>query len=133
MPAEARVQSVEAIDRFRNDLVRYRDQARAAVDGFADRRPIYALADLKVRIETGRQHQIRVHLALEGTPIAGDKLYTFDDAFFIAICARPDDPELLARLPFDRHALHAWRVELPHPETGERVEVEAPLPRLWTR
>jgi 23S rRNA pseudouridine1911/1915/1917 synthase len=89
------------------------------------------MADLEIRIETGRQHQIRVHLALEGTPIAGDKLYTFDDAFFIAICARPDDPELLAKLPFERHALHAWRIELPHPDSGDTFEAEAPLPQLW--
>lgn len=91
------------------------------------------MADLELRIETGRQHQIRVHLALEGTPIAGDKLYTYDDDFFIAICARPEDPDLLAQLPFERHALHAWRMALRHPLTGEPFEVEAPLPSLWTR
>lgn len=89
------------------------------------------MADLVVRIETGRQHQIRVHLAMEGTPIAGDKLYTWDDEFFMAICARPDDPELLGRLPFTRHALHAWRVALTHPLTGAPFRVEAPLPALW--
>lgn len=93
--------------------------------------PMGALADLKIRIETGRQHQIRVHLAMEGTPVAGDKLYSYDDEFFMAICDHPDDEELLSRLHFPRQALHAWRIGLTHPGTGERLQVEAPLPVLW--
>ena len=43
--------------------------------------PFSPMAELRVRIETGRQHQIRVHLSLFGTPVAGDKLYRYDDAF----------------------------------------------------
>lgn len=89
------------------------------------------LVDLEVRIETGRQHQIRAHLAMEGTPVAGDKLYTYDDAFFMAICDRPDDAELLAQLPFPRHMLHAWHLEFDHPETGILTRFEAPLPAGW--
>lgn len=94
--------------------------------------PCGPLADLRVVIETGRQHQIRVHLAMQQTPIAGDKLYSMDDEFFMAICAEPDDPELLARLPFERQALHAWKMRMDHPTTGEPVEFEAPVPALWT-
>ncbi len=91
-----------------------------------------AMADLEVTIETGRQHQIRIHLALEGTPIAGDKLYSQDDEFFIAICAAPDDPLLLERLPFTRHALHAWKIGFWHPDDASHwLEVEAPLPGIW--
>ena len=90
------------------------------------------LADLRVTIETGRQHQIRAHLQLFGTPIAGDKLYTHDDQFFMDITDRPDDPELLARLPFPRHMLHAWRIAFAHPATGQRVSFEAPLPEGWS-
>lgn len=91
-----------------------------------------ALRDLRVEIETGRQHQIRVHLYLYGTPIAGDKLYGKTDDFFIAICDRPEDPELLAELTFPRHALHAWRMSFPHPTSGDPVTFEAPLPpALW--
>lgn len=91
------------------------------------------LADLAVTIETGRQHQIRAHLQMAGTPVAGDKLYTFDDEFFMAITDRPDDPELTSRLPFPRHMLHAWRLRFRHPSTGADVEFEAPLPPefLW--
>ena len=90
------------------------------------------MVDLQVRIETGRQHQIRVHLALEGTPVAGDKLYGQSDAFFKAISDAPEDEALLRTLPFARHALHAWRVRLEHPERGGAMELEAPLPeRIW--
>jgi 23S rRNA pseudouridine1911/1915/1917 synthase len=89
------------------------------------------MADLQVQIETGRQHQIRVHLALTGTPVAGDKLYTYDDNFFTAISDRPDDPELCSQLPFSRHALHAASIELTHPATKQALRVEAPLPPIW--
>lgn len=89
------------------------------------------MADLKVTIETGRQHQIRIHLAMQGTPIAGDKLYSLDDEFFMAICANPEDEALLAQLPFDRHALHAWQMRMAHPTSGEMVEFEAPVPSIW--
>jgi 23S rRNA pseudouridine1911/1915/1917 synthase len=89
------------------------------------------MADLRVVIETGRQHQIRVHLAMQGTPIAGDKLYSIDDAFFMAICDEPDNAALLARLPFDRQALHAWQMRMAHPVTGEMMEFEAAVPGIW--
>ena len=90
------------------------------------------LSDLQVTIETGRQHQIRVHLEMAGTPIAGDKLYGQTDAFFMATCDRPDDPALLLQLPFPRHALHAWRLTMPHPRTRKPVTFTAPLPQeLW--
>ena len=89
-------------------------------------------ADLEVRIETGRQHQIRVHLALENTPIAGDKLYSLDDNFFRAISDDPKDLNLQAQLPFTRQALHAWRLRLLHPDTGQALAIEAPLPgEVW--
>lgn len=91
------------------------------------------MVDLEVTIETGRQHQIRAHLALEGTPIAGDKLYGQSDEFFMATCDRPDDPTLLEQLPFSRHALHAWRLNMPHPVTNKKARFEAPLPQeIWS-
>ncbi len=89
------------------------------------------LADLEVRIETGRQHQIRAHLAMAGTPVAGDKLYTYDDDFFMAICDYPDDLELRARLPFPRHMLHAWRIRFARPDNGQPATFECPLPAEW--
>jgi 23S rRNA pseudouridine1911/1915/1917 synthase len=89
------------------------------------------MADLRVVIETGRQHQIRIHLAMQGTPIAGDKLYSVDDAYFKAICDDPDDPELLARVPFETQALHAWQMRMAHPVSGEMMEFEAAVPAYW--
>jgi 23S rRNA pseudouridine1911/1915/1917 synthase len=65
---------------------------------------------LEVRPETGRTHQIRVHLAHIGHPIAGDSLYG------------------RAHPLLDRQFLHAQRLAFRHPRTGERIELSAPLP-----
>jgi 23S rRNA pseudouridine1911/1915/1917 synthase len=75
------------------------------VDRLLDR---YALLD--VRLETGRTHQIRVHLAAIDLPVVGDTVYGVPE------------PELR------RQFLHAWRLAFPHPLTGEAIEVEARLP-----
>jgi len=87
-----------------------------------------AYAMVRCGLETGRQHQIRLHLASLGAPVVGDKLYGPDERTF----ARAADGELteedLARLELPRHALHATRLSLPHPITGEPRVVEAPLP-----
>jgi 23S rRNA pseudouridine1911/1915/1917 synthase len=86
----------------------------------------YAL--VRCTLETGRQHQIRLHLASLGTPVVGDKLYGPDERAF----ARSADGELtaadVAMLEIHRHALHAARLALPHPITGAPLVVEAPLP-----
>ena len=78
---------------------------------------------------TGRQHQIRVHFASIGHPIAGDKLYGAGEALFMRACEEPLTAELLAC--FDglaRHALHAHRLRFLHPVTKQPVTVESPLP-----
>jgi 23S rRNA pseudouridine1911/1915/1917 synthase len=71
--------------------------------------PRHALLDVK--LETGRTHQIRVHLAAIDLPVAGDPVY-----------GRPHE------LGLDRQFLHAARLAFTHPFTGERIEVESPLP-----
>ena len=71
--------------------------------------PRHALLD--VRLETGRTHQIRVHLAAIDLPVAGDPVY-----------GRPGD------LGLERQFLHAARLAFPHPFTGERIETESRLP-----
>ncbi len=79
--------------------------------------------------ETGRQHQIRVHLAFLGHPIVGDKLYRASEADFMAYCDNGLSEELL--LKFDglpRHALHAQSLTFPHPVTGQAITVQSPLP-----
>jgi 23S rRNA pseudouridine1911/1915/1917 synthase len=83
---------------------------------------------IRCHLETGRQHQIRLHLRAMGLPLVGDKLYGPDEDLF----ARGADGELTDEdrrvLELDRHALHAAELELDHPMTGARVRIEAPLP-----
>jgi 23S rRNA pseudouridine1911/1915/1917 synthase len=94
-----------------------------------------AYALVRCTLETGRQHQIRLHLASLGAPVVGDKLYGPDERAF----ARSADGELTAddaaMLELPRHALHAARLALAHPITGERLVIDAPLPedirRFW--
>lgn len=76
---------------------------------------------LEVRIETGRTHQIRVHLANAGMPIVGDQTY-----------GRRQLDSLLPDCP-KRQMLHAARFSFDHPATGRRMTVEAPMPEDFRR
>ena len=77
---------------------------------------------------TGRQHQIRAHLHHAGLHLVGDKIYGSDEMIFDRFTRREMSDADHARLRLPRHALHAWRLTLPHPETGERLSLEAALP-----
>jgi len=80
---------------------------------------------VEVAIETGRPHQIRIHLAHAGHPLVGDPLYGAGGLPLAGTCALPGDPGYL---------LHALRLELDHPSTGARLVIEcAPPPALRTR
>jgi 23S rRNA pseudouridine1911/1915/1917 synthase len=87
------------------------------------RAPRGGLSLLRCRIATGRMHQIRVHLAARQWPIVGDPKYgepRWGDV---------EDAALAERLrTFPRQALHAWRLRLVHPVTGQEVQVESPVP-----
>lgn len=83
---------------------------------------------LRCDLETGRQHQIRVHLLSARLPIVGDKLYAFDEGYFTREVDGKSTEEDRLRLELPRHALHASRVSLNHPITGRFLEVLAPLP-----
>jgi 23S rRNA pseudouridine1911/1915/1917 synthase len=78
--------------------------------------------------ETGRQHQIRLHLAHAGTPIVGDKLYAHDPSVFVASLEDKLTDAMREALLLPRHALHAQAISFEHPETGEPLTIEAPLP-----
>jgi 23S rRNA pseudouridine1911/1915/1917 synthase len=82
---------------------------------------------VRCTLVTGRQHQIRAHLAAAGFPIVGDKLYGHGDDAFLRYCSEGLIPELARLFVLPRHALHAARVTFPHPD-GRDVVAEAPLP-----
>jgi 23S rRNA pseudouridine1911/1915/1917 synthase len=91
---------------------------------------------LSLHPETGRQHQLRVHLSAVGHPIVGDKLYGPErEAPFLDFIETGMTPALEARLGHHRQALHAHRVRMTHPTTGAPLTIEAPLSpdlaRLW--
>ena len=83
---------------------------------------------VRCELHTGRQHQIRVHLAALGCPVVGDKLYGPDER----LLARSADGELTDEdrelLVLPRHALHAHRYTLTHPLTGAALDLVSPLP-----
>jgi 23S rRNA pseudouridine1911/1915/1917 synthase len=107
--------TIEApIGRDRHDALRHSldtDSPRDAVTHFEIEEQLGEYTLLRVRLETGRTHQIRVHLAAIELPVAGDPLY-----------GRP------RVLGLERQFLHATRLAFDHPFTGERIDVTSPLP-----
>ncbi len=94
----------------------------------ASARPVASLAEC--RLETGRTHQIRVHMAHIGCPVMGDTLY---GAGFRSSATRLG-PEARAALDaLDRQALHAAVLGFEHPVTGERMHFESSLPQDMER
>jgi len=72
---------------------------------------------LEVTIKTGRTHQIRVHLASQGHPIAGDDKY-----------GDFEQNKLLQKMGLKRMFLHAWQLKFQHPQSGRLTTLQAPLP-----
>jgi 23S rRNA pseudouridine1911/1915/1917 synthase len=99
-------------------------RGKGAVTVWRVRERFGVAALLEVEIETGRTHQIRVHLTELGHPVVGDRVY--GGAGRIRTVA---DPGVRARIKaLDRQALHAWRLSFAHPLTGEALQFTAPLP-----
>ena len=82
---------------------------------------------VSVKIETGRTHQIRVHLSSIGHPVVGDTLYGAPAHIVTGAPRKKKDPEPES-LSLDRNFLHAAELEFAHPRTGEPLHFEAPLP-----
>jgi 23S rRNA pseudouridine1911/1915/1917 synthase len=102
------------IGRDRHDRLRHSldtDTPRAAVTHFELEQLFERRALLRVRLETGRTHQIRVHLAAIDLPVAGDPVYG-----------------VAGDLGLERQFLHATRLAFEHPATGADVDVSSPLP-----
>lgn len=78
--------------------------------------------------ETGRTHQLRVHMDAIGCPLVGDKIYGVPPDIFLASLDGEVGAEHRERLILDRHALHAARLTFRHPHRSERLVIEAPLP-----
>lgn len=87
------------------------DRPQEAVTHFVVTEILPSTTLLRLRLETGRTHQIRVHLQAIGHPVIGDQVYGDGPAYGL-----------------NRQFLHAARLTFPHPRTGEAVEVASPLP-----
>jgi 23S rRNA pseudouridine1911/1915/1917 synthase len=111
----ARSGTIDApIGRDRRDRLRISletDSPRRAVTHFEVRQRLPSASLLAVRLETGRTHQIRVHLAAIGYPVSGDPLYGTTGRFGLV-----------------RQFLHAERLAFAHPVTGRAIDVRSPLP-----
>ena len=111
----ARTGTIDApIGRDRRDRLRMSietDHPRRAVTHFETERVLPHATLLRVVLETGRTHQIRVHMAAIGHPVSGDPLYG-----------------TAGRYGLERQFLHAVRLAFPHPVTGEEVDVRSELP-----
>jgi 23S rRNA pseudouridine1911/1915/1917 synthase len=116
----------QPIGRHRTQRTRMavRGDGRSAVTHYRVVRRFRSHTLTRVTLETGRTHQIRVHLAHIGFPIVGDPVYGGRGR-----TPKGCSPALASELrAFSRQALHAARLKLPHPLTGRELEFEAPPP-----
>ncbi len=119
------------IGRHRVDRIRMavRSDGRAAVTHYRVLKRFRAHTHVRVVLETGRTHQIRVHLAHAGYPIIGDRTYGGRLAM-----PKGATPQLEAALRgFHRQALHAAGLSFEHPASGVACKFESPLPADMTR
>jgi 23S rRNA pseudouridine1911/1915/1917 synthase len=110
----------EAYEAGRRRVARRGEPGREALTRWTLRERFEGAALLEVVLGTGRQHQIRVHLAHIGLPVLGDQVY-----------ARRNTAR--APVSVERQMLHAWRLAFRHPQTDAEVVVESPLPDDFRR
>jgi 23S rRNA pseudouridine1911/1915/1917 synthase len=111
-PQEGRVEAPIGRDPARRQRMAIVAGGRQSTTTYRVRRYYPGHTYLEVHPETGRTHQIRVHLSAVGHPVVGDSVYA----------PRADT------LGLDRLFLHAWRLDFRHPTTSERLELEAAIP-----
>jgi 23S rRNA pseudouridine1911/1915/1917 synthase len=104
------------VQRTKMAIAKRGGSGRDARTHYAPRERFHAATLIECRLETGRTHQIRVHMASIGHPLVGDPVYGK---------RKSADPVLDA---FPRQALHAWRLALIHPATGAEMAWESALP-----
>ena len=119
----------------RRKLVDDDDEGLESATDYRVRERLNGAALLELRLHTGRQHQIRLHLEKIGHPLIGERVYS-------GATPSPRLPPSQSSGgqvgetgcgPADRNMLHAWTLEFPHPMTGEQIAVEAPLPSDFVR
>jgi 23S rRNA pseudouridine1911/1915/1917 synthase len=105
-------------------------KGRSAETSWRVREKFKAITLLELTLKTGRTHQIRVHCTALGHPIVGDQVYRSRkwlkdiDRLFSG-----ESSSMVARLKaVPRQMLHAWRLRLTHPDTGEIMTFESPIP-----
>jgi len=109
-------------DRLRFASTADEEHGRLAVTHWSVRGRAPGLTLVECRLETGRTHQIRVHLCEAGLPLVGDPLYRRRNR------QPPGGLRAWVDAHPDRPLLHAWRLAFEHPSTGEALEFEAPPP-----
>ena len=103
-----------AIGRDPRNRMKYaiRTEGKPSVTHYALRERLHGASELTFRLETGRTHQIRVHMAALGHPVLNDAIYGRSDS----------------RLPLPGQALHAWRLRFKHPRTKQMMNFESEPP-----
>ena len=128
-PAESRIEVPLGFDTEGPIRVKmaYREDGLPSLTEYRVIKELAGKSLLECHPRTGRQHQIRVHLAHIGHPIVGDKMYGEDAELFLDYLVKGLTPEIEQRAGAKRQALHASTVSFVHPHTEKTMRIESPL------